>query len=93
MLSVEATINLRTEEEGGLIRPGFSGMQPSMDINGELVACKILEGFEGNPLGLGQEHDVQIDPAYGERFSNVRRAGFLFNLNVGGRIIGRGQIL
>jgi translation elongation factor EF-Tu-like GTPase len=93
MLSVEARIYLKTEDEGGLTRPGFSGMQPSMDINGELIACKIIDGAEGERLDLGQEHDVRIDLGYGEVFSDVLRSGFKFNLNVGGRVIGNGRIL
>lgn len=93
MLSVEARIYLKTEDEGGLTRPGFSGMQPSMDINGELVACKILDDPEGVRLDLGQEHDVRIDLGYGEDYADVLHGGFKFNLNVGGRVIGKGEIL
>ncbi len=68
-------------------------MQPSMDINGELVACKIIDGPEGERLELGQEHDVRIDLGYGEEYAGVLRSGFKFNLNVGGRVIGHGYIL
>jgi len=93
MLSIEARIYLRTESEGGMTRRGFSGMQPSMDINGELVACKIIDGPEGSPLELGQEHDVRIDLGYGEDYAAVLRSGFKFKLNVADRVIGRGEIL
>ena len=93
MLSIEARIYLRTEDEGGLTRPGFSGMQPSMDINGELVACKIMDGPEGSVLELGREHDVRIDLGYGEDYADVLQSGFHFNLNVADRVIGNGEIL
>ena len=93
MLSVEARIYLRPEDQGGLTRPGFSGMQPSMDINGDLIACKIIDGQEGSRLNLGEEHDVRIDLPYGEDYVDVLRSGLEFNLNVGGRIIGSGRIL
>lgn len=93
MLSIEARIYLKTEDEGGLTRPGFSGMQPSMDVRGELIACKIIDGPKGSRLELGQEHDVRIDLAYGEDYSEVLRSGFSFNLNIGGRVIGAGRIL
>jgi hypothetical protein len=52
MLKVNAKIHLKTKKEGGLTRPGFSGMQFSMDIDGELVACKIIYGEEGTPMPL-----------------------------------------
>ena len=68
-------------------------MQPSMDIDGELVACKILSGLEGGCIELGKEHDVQIDLGYGESYAAVLQSGFRFNLNVGGRVIGHGHVL
>ena len=93
MLSIEARIYLAAEGEGGLTRPGFSGMQPSMNIRGDLVACRIIDGAEGELLELGQEHDVRIDLGYGEEYADVLRSGFRFTLNVGGRIVGEGTVL
>ena len=93
MLSIEAQIVLLPAEEGGLEQPVFSGVQPSMAIRGDLVACKILDGPEGTEIGKGVEHDVRIDLAYGEVYSDTLRSGFRFDLNVGRRVIGRGVIL
>ena len=91
MLSIEAQIYLLSEEEGGV--RGFSHMQPSMNINGELVACKIIDGQKGDPISLGEYHDVRIDLGYGEDYQDVLRSGFEFGLNAGGRIIGHGKVL
>jgi len=93
MLSVEARVYPKREEEGGFTRPGFSGMQPFMDIRGDLVACKIINGPEGELLELGEERDVRIDLPYGEEYADVLRRGFRFRLKVGGRVIGHGRIL
>lgn len=93
MLSIEAQIYLRTHEEGGLERSGFSGMQPSMAIGGELVACKILDGPEGSEIRKGEWHDVRIDLPYGEIFAETLRSGFRFMLNVGKKVIGEGVVL
>lgn len=91
MLSIEARIWLKSEDDGGL--RGFSHMQPSMNINGELVACKIIDGPKGTPIDPGRWHDVRIDLPYGEMFSDVLRSGFHFGLNFGGRVLGEGVIL
>ena len=92
MLEVGAKIYLRTESEGGLTRPGFSGMQPSMDINGKLVACKIIYGKEGTPMPLGHDYEVSIELGYGEMFRDQLTSGFRFNLNIASHVIGNGVI-
>jgi len=91
MLSIEARIFLLSEDEGGL--RAFSGMQPSMNVNGELIMCRIIDGPEGESIALGQEHDVRIDLPYGERFQDVIRSGFEFGLSYGGRVLGHGEVL
>ena len=78
MLKVKAKIHLRSETEGGLTLTGFSGMQPSMDIDGELAACKIIYGNEGTVMLLDQDYDVLIELAYGEIFGDKLKSGFHF---------------
>lgn len=74
-------------------RQGFSGMQPSLSVRGDLIACKLIDGPEGSVITKGEWHDVRIDLAYGEGYSHDLRSGFRFNLNVGNKVIGEGAIL
>ena len=92
MLKIKAKIYLQPEGEAGLTREGYSGMQPSMDVDGELIACKIFYGDEGTVMPLDREYDVLIELGYGEIFEDKLKPGFHFNLNIASRIIGNGVI-
>ncbi len=92
MLKVNAKIYFKSEKEGGLKNPAFSGIQPSMDIDGELVMCKIIFGEEGTPMPLNNDYDVIIELAYGEMFQEKLKPGFRFNINLASRILGNGVI-
>jgi len=91
-MTVNAKIHLRTESEGGLTKAGFSGMQPSIDIDGDLVACKIICGEEGTPMPLGNNYEVSIELGYGKIYEEKLKSGFHFNLNIASRVIGEGVI-
>ena len=92
MLKVKAKIYLQPESEGGLTREGYSGMQPSMDIDGELIACKVICGDEGTSMPLDREYEVMIELGYGEIFEDKLKSGFHFNLNIASRVIGDGVV-
>lgn len=67
-------------------------MQPSMDINGDLVACKIIYGEEGTPMLLGYDYDVTVELPYGEIYADKVKRGFCFNLNVASRVVDYGVV-
>ncbi len=71
----------------------FSGMQPSIEITGDLVACKIIYGNEGTEMKLGEEYSVQVELPYESEASEKLAKDFHFGLNVGGRVIGHGVIV
>lgn len=93
MLEVLAEIKLNKENEGGMDRDGFSGMMPSFNVNGELIMCKLIYGDINTKILRGQTYNIIIQLPYGERYKDVINAGYLFNLNIGGRIIGKGKII
>ena len=92
MLKFTARVYFRTADEGGLTNPAFSGIQPSIEIAGDLVACRIFCGEEGTEMALGEKHDVQLALAYESKASAKLEKNFHFGLNVGGRVIGGGVI-
>ena len=92
MLAVKARIYFVPKEEGGH-KHAFSGIQPSMEIGDELVACKILKGEVGTSIALGVWHDVSITLGYGEIFEHQLKPGFKFRLMVGGWEIGNGELI
>ena len=89
----DAKICLRTEDEGGLTQRAFSGMQSSIEIAGDLVACKIIYGAEGTEMTLGEEHLVQIELSYESEISDRLVRNYHFGINVGGRVISHGVIM
>lgn len=93
MLSIKANIYLKkTEEAGGMNRPGFSGMQPSFNVESELIMCRIFEISGKEEMPLGNEYEVRIDLPYGEQYSSYIVPEYKFFLNIGGNIIGRGIV-
>jgi translation elongation factor EF-Tu-like GTPase len=93
MKSIKANIYLLTENEGGMTRDGFSGMQPSFNINGELIMSNIVTLSNDDSLPRGVNQDVKIDVPYGEIYSDEFVVGRTFLLQTGAKIIGRGVIL
>lgn len=93
MKSVKANIYLLTENEGGMTRDGFSGMQPSFNINGELIMSKIFALSNDKSLPRGVNQDVKIDIPYGDIYSDELEVGRTFLLQTGAKVIGRGTIL
>jgi hypothetical protein len=73
-------------------RDGFSGMMPSFNANGELIMCKILSDEKNIQLIRGNLYKVTIQLPYGEKFQDTIIPDYSFNLNIGGRVIGRGTI-
>ena len=93
MLSIRARICLLPKSEGGFRQPVASGIQPSMSIKGDLVACKILTGRDGELIVPGREYEVRIDLGYGEVYADALVPGFKFSLNLASRVIGHGEII
>ena len=92
MISLRAIIRLSPAEEGGQGTDGFSGMQPSILISGDLVACKIVP-HESDVIKRGVEYNVMIELPYGEIYSSKVFVGMKFSLNIGGKVIGNGVVV
>lgn len=93
MLEFYAIIYLFNEAEGGMDREGFSGMMPSFSVNNDLIMSKILMGSINSEIKRGQEYNVKIQLPYGENFSKYIYEGYEFNLNIGGKVIGKGKVI
>ena len=61
MRQIDAIIYLRTSDEGGLTEAAFSGMQPSIEIAGDLVACKLFCGNNGSEIKRGEQSMVKVE--------------------------------
>ena len=94
MLTLHARIRLKTKEESSApFHPtGFSWMQLSLSVKGELIACKLLRGPPGAVIPPGEWCDAGVQLAYGEVYKETLVEGFEFNLNVGGVVVGTGVI-
>lgn len=95
MLKLIAEVNFLPENEGGMTKDIFSGLMVSFNVNGELIMCKINLGEEDNKkvIPKGEKHIVHIELPYGEVFKDSILPNYVFNLNVGGRVIGKGIVL
>ena len=93
MIRVTAEIHLDPQAEGGLAKDGFSGMQPSINIDGELVACKIIFGEIGTLMPLGRDYCVMLEIPYGEFHVEKLKPGFQFDINIASRKIGSGSVI
>ncbi|KQO15419.1 hypothetical protein [Paenibacillus sp. Leaf72] len=95
MLKLVAEVNFLPENEGGMTKDIFSGLMVSFNVNGELIMCKISLGEEDDKrvISKGEKHIVHIELPYGEVFKDLIVPNYVFNLNGGGRIIGKGIVL
>lgn len=93
MLKIRARIVLADDAGKVHGQRAFSGMQPSMDIDGGLVACKVVRGELSAPIPRAEAVEVLLGLPYGEEFEEKLRSGYRFNLNVASRVLGSGVIL
>ena len=92
MLILPATILLETADEGGLAADGFSGMQLSLTVSDDRIVCRLRAGADGAPIPRGKRQVVTIELPYGERYADLIQPGFLFELAVGGKVVGHGRV-
>ncbi|WP_240416818.1 hypothetical protein [Paenibacillus periandrae] len=90
---LEAQIRLLTSEEGGMNRDGRSGMMPSFDVNGELIMCAVNLVDPDDTIKRGIVYVVTIQLPYAENYKNIIVPQYEFNLNYGGKIIGKGTVI
>ncbi|SFE86968.1 hypothetical protein SAMN04487969_108138 [Paenibacillus algorifonticola] len=95
MLKVMAEVCFISENEGGMTKDVFSGLMASFNVNGELIMCKINLGeeVEKEVIPKGEKHIVNIELPYGEVYKDLILPNYVFNLNVGIRVIAKGIVL
>lgn len=87
-----ADILLYKDNKGAMPGDGWSGMMPSFNLDGELIASRILSN---EPLTLEEWHEVIVQLPYGNQFEHIRKplkVGYVFKLNFGGTVLGEGKI-
>lgn len=92
MLEFIAKIYLFKENGGVMPGDGWSGMMPSFNMDGELIASRILCD---NTLAKEEWHEVIIQLPYGDKFEHIKgklKNDYEFKLNVGGKVLGKGII-
>lgn len=87
-MTLYGTLRLRTPQEGGGPRDGFSGMHPSLNVDGDLIMAQVHTVDGQSTIAMGQDIAVKIDLAYGERYQGSFCKPARFLLQVGGRVIG-----
>ncbi|WNJ95693.1 hypothetical protein RND59_00790 [Vibrio ruber] len=93
MLTIEAKIYFKKQEEGGLHKNGVSGMQPSFSVTDDLIMCKVIGKGNVTDFMLGKEYEVSIELPYGEMFEAEIQKGYQFHLNIGGKEFANGVVL
>ncbi len=93
MLTLEAQIYLKLAEEGGMTKEVFSGMMPSLNVENNLIMCKVISHANETIMRRGQYHKVVIELPYGEDFKDFILEGYQFTLNTGGKIIAHGKVI
>jgi hypothetical protein len=98
MLSLRARIYLRTEAEGGMNRLFYSGMQPSFNVDGDLIMSQVFEAQGQLTMPPGAWYEVRIDLPYGDEVFIGSRVATLtsgqeFRLQVASQILADGVIL
>ena len=91
MLKIKAMVWFTSQKKGG--HRAFSGIQPSLEIDGQLIACRILNGSLGEPIDPECWHEVDVDLPYGELLADSFRVGREFKLKIASWEIGHGKIL
>jgi hypothetical protein len=92
LLEFIAEIYLFKENGGAMPGDGWSGMMPSFNMDGELIASRVLCE---KPLTKEQWHEVIIQLPYGDRFEDIKenlKNEYEFKLNIGGKVLGKGII-
>lgn len=92
MLEFIAEIYLFKENGGAMPGDGWSGMMPSFNMDGDLVASKILCD---KPIPKEKWQEVIIQLPYGDKFEHIKatlKNNYEFKLNVGGKVLGKGVI-
>ncbi|AGF55482.1 hypothetical protein B0P06_000420 [Clostridium saccharoperbutylacetonicum] len=92
MLEFIAEVYFFKENSGAMPGDGWPGMMPSFNMDGELIASKIL--CDG-PLAKEQWHEVIMQLPYGDRFEDIKgilKNNYEFKLNFGGKVFGKGII-
>ena len=92
MLSIKADIYLKKTEEGGLTKSGFSDMQPSFAVAGDLIICRVRRSDGEKEMPLGKHYEVDIDLPYGEKFADHIKSGSAVRLQIGSRVIADGVV-
>lgn len=92
MIEVSAIITLERVPELGLNDRIKSGMRPSFNYAGQLVACIVESSDGGEWLGIGTNQPVTVRLPYGDQLGWQLPIGTSFRLNVGGRVVGSGTV-
>ncbi|MEJ2045561.1 MAG: hypothetical protein P8X74_17610 [Reinekea sp.] len=93
MLTIEAKIYFKMQEEGGLYKNGISGMQSSFSVTDDLIMCTVIGKGDVTDFVLGKEYEVLIELPYGEMFESEIQKGYQFHLNIGGKEFANGVVL
>lgn len=93
MLKLKGEVYFLTTEEGGLLRPPFDGMRPSFSIKGKLITSEMTFANKAEKYELGRQYSVEIALPYGEIYSSDIKAGLKFRLQVGGKLVARGEVV
>jgi hypothetical protein len=92
VIVISAVITLERAPELGLRDRIKSGLRPSFNYEGQLVAC-IVEVADGSDwIEIGSRQRVTIRLPYADQFGWNFRSGTHFRLNVGGKVIGVGTV-
>lgn len=92
MLEFLADIYLYEENGGAMKGDGWSGMMPSLNMDGQFVMSKVLAD---KPLKKGEWHEVIIQLPYGNEFEYIKntiKEGYEFKLNFGVKVLGEGRV-
>jgi hypothetical protein len=92
MLSIRAKTYFRTPQEGGLTSPPFPGIQPSFNVGGQLIVCRVYPET-GQELPAGHRLSTRIELPYGERYRTLIAEGSIHDLHVGERVVGQTEVI
>ncbi len=81
MLRFEADLVLYIDNAGALDGDGYNGMMPSFNLNGELIACRIITPDGANKFARGVWHRLIVELVYGEMADQIR-PDLSFKLNL-----------
>jgi len=93
LLEFIADIYLFEENGGAMPGDGWSGMMPSFNMDGVLIASRVLS--DKPVLPKGEWHEVIIQLPYGDKFEEIKgtlKNNYEFKLNFGGKVLGKGII-